>query len=69
MQLEFPHDVRYAALKLAIMNTPGGCSNCHVQDALAYVTFLDQEDDWDNGDEDPETRAPLPHVPGVKNNG
>ncbi len=67
MQLEFPHDVRYAALKLAIMNTPGGCSNCHVQDALAYVTFLDQEDDWDDDGGVP--RAPKVPDPGVKNSG
>lgn len=65
MQLEFPHDVRYAALKLAIMNTPGGCSNCHVQDALAYVTFLDQEDDWE--DPDAPVSKPEPQPQGTRN--
>lgn len=68
MQLEFPHDIRYAALKLAILNTPGGCSNCHVEDAMAYVQFLDQENgdgDYDDG----EPRAPKVPQPGVKNNG
>lgn len=68
MQLEFPHDIRYAALKLAILNTPGGCSNCHVEDAMAYVQFLDQE----NGDGDYDDGEPrMPKVPqsGVKNNG
>ena len=67
MQLEFPHDVRYAALKLAIMNTPGGCRDCHVKDALAYVLFLDQESDWDDDDDVP--RAPKVPDPGVKNSG
>lgn len=66
MFLEFPHDVRYAALKLAIKNKPHGFADDHVKDALAYVMFLDQEDDWDEGDEDPSTGAPLPHVPGVR---
>ena len=69
MQLEFPHDIRYAALKLAIMNTPGGCSNAQVEDAIAYIQFLDQEDmdDYDEGDDQP--RAPKVPSPGVKNNG
>jgi len=62
MQLEFPHDIRYAALKLAILNTPGGCSNCHVEDAMAYVQFLDQE----NGDGDYD-EMDVPCVPEPKN--
>ena len=70
MQLEFPHDIRYAALKLAILNTPGGCADCQVKDALAYIQFLDQEDmddDYDEGDKplvpEPKTGSmkPLPH--------
>lgn len=60
MQLEFPHDIRYAALKLAILNTPGGCSNCHVEDAMAYVQFLDQENGEDDYDEKDMPRVPEP---------
>lgn len=70
MFLEYPYDVRYAALKLAIKANPHTCADCHVKDALAYVMFLDQEaDDFDDDDRDPQTGAPLPHVPGVQNRG